>query len=678
MIFMIFSSYHIFPPSNSVESSRLLSQGNRKKEDEMVENEVKSYYVFIDLIYILYGGGIRLKLKKRLKLNKIGVAMLTAGVICTAYMPLHKLQKPVVALAAENQSDSLERAFAQASKEFGVPASLLKAISYNKSRWESHNGKPSAAGGYGLMHLTDIPSLEDGKGNGAVPSKPAYDKQQTLSLAAKLLNSDKERLKKDPVQNIRGGAAVLAFIAKDKNGNIPSTDQKWYDAVAAYGASQDKKNAQVFADDVYETLEKGAEHTTSDGQHLKISPQNIDKSIPRAENSNTNKADCPASLKCEYIPAFYGKFSESPSDYGNYDIANRQKSDVRYIVIHDTEVSYDGTIDLFANPNRAAANYVIRSSDGHIAQMIHNKDVAWHAGNWYFNTHSIGIEHEGFALEGSTWFTEEMYRSSARLVRHLAKEYNIPLDRAHIIGHDEVPGLSPKAQSGMHSDPGPFWDWGHYMDLVGSPVERQHTNKLAVTINPVFQNNQPEVSDAPKQPANFVYLHQAPSNDSPLLNEPAASGPGTKQTLDWGSKAVTGQTYAVAETKGEWTAIWYGGQKAWFYNPHNKNTSKGTGILLTPKPGKESIQVYGGAFPEASAYPSDIPVKAMVPLQYKISPDQVYVGVEKVRSDYYYAPTFTTNPNDHKMIVGKDEYYQIYFNHRYAFVKASDVEVKRQ
>lgn len=88
--------------------------------------------------------------------------------------------------------------------------------------------------------------------------------------------------------------------------------------------------------------------------------------------------------------------------------------------------------------------------------------------------------------------------------------------------------------------------------------------------------------------------------------------------------------------------------------------------------------MYGGAFPEASAYPSDIPVKDMVPLQYTISPDQVYVRVEKVKSDYYYAPTFTTNPNDHKMIVGKDEYYQIYFNHRYAFVKASDVEIKKQ
>ena len=36
MIFINFASYHIFPPSNSVESSRLLSQGNRKKEDDVL------------------------------------------------------------------------------------------------------------------------------------------------------------------------------------------------------------------------------------------------------------------------------------------------------------------------------------------------------------------------------------------------------------------------------------------------------------------------------------------------------------------------------------------------------------------------------------------------------------------------------------------------------------------
>lgn len=57
----------------------------------MVENEVKLYYVFIDFIYIFYGGGICLKLKKRLKLNKIGVVMFMVGVICIVYMFFYKL-----------------------------------------------------------------------------------------------------------------------------------------------------------------------------------------------------------------------------------------------------------------------------------------------------------------------------------------------------------------------------------------------------------------------------------------------------------------------------------------------------------------------------------------------------------------------------------------------------------
>ncbi|WP_142303764.1 N-acetylmuramoyl-L-alanine amidase [Neobacillus soli] len=30
------------------------------------------------------------------------------------------------------------------------------------------------------------------------------------------------------------------------------------------------------------------------------------------------------------------------------------------------------------------------------------------AGNWYFNMHSIGIEHEGFAVEGTDWYSEQL------------------------------------------------------------------------------------------------------------------------------------------------------------------------------------------------------------------------------------------------------------------------------
>ncbi|MEV6924354.1 hypothetical protein AB0M46_07585 [Dactylosporangium sp. NPDC051485] len=34
---------------------------------------------------------------------------------------------------------------------------------------------------------------------------------------------------------------------------------------------------------------------------------------------------------------------------------------------------------------------------------------------------------------------------------------------------------------------------------------------------------------------------------------------------DHSSRVATGQTYAVAGRQGDWTAIWYLGQKGWFY-----------------------------------------------------------------------------------------------------------------
>ncbi|MER5326931.1 N-acetylmuramoyl-L-alanine amidase, partial [Streptosporangium roseum] len=57
------------------------------------------------------------------------------------------------------------------------------------------------------------------------------------------------------------------------------------------------------------------------------------------------------------------------------------------------------------------------------------------------------------------WFTDAMYRSSAALTRNIADRYGIPKDRAHIVGHVEVPGND-------HTDPGPNWDWTRYMQYV--------------------------------------------------------------------------------------------------------------------------------------------------------------------------------------------------------------------
>lgn len=152
-----------------------------------------------------------------------------------------------------------------------------------------------------------------------------------------------------------------------------------------------------------------------------------------------------------------------PASPENYSPADRPNSTpVNKIVIHVAQGSWEGSISWFQNPAaKVSAHYVVRSSDGAIAQSVRESDIAWHAGHWDYNETSIGVEHEGYVDE-ATWFTEEMYASSARLVADIATRYNIPVDRAHIIGHDEVPGTD-------HTDPGPHWDWNHYLELV-----RQH------------------------------------------------------------------------------------------------------------------------------------------------------------------------------------------------------------
>ena len=131
------------------------------------------------------------------------------------------------------------------------------------------------------------------------------------------------------------------------------------------------------------------------------------------------------------------------------------------VIIHTTQTAYRKTLFLFeAGRKKVSAHYVVRSSDGHISQCVRESDIAWHAGNWEENERSIGIEHEGWVDEPS-YYTDVMYEASARLTAAICARRGIPKDRAHIIGHHEVPGSD-------HTDPGPHWDWARYIRLVNA------------------------------------------------------------------------------------------------------------------------------------------------------------------------------------------------------------------
>jgi soluble lytic murein transglycosylase-like protein len=171
-------------------------------------------------------------------------------------------------------SGRLMATFNAAARESGVPASLLLAIGYSESRWESQGTTASADGGYGLMNLTarTLTVASAAGKSGSQPRRVSLVKTRyTLDEAARLLHAPASTLKTSDAENIRGAAAVLASYARALNGGrLPSALGGWYGAVAAYSGATTSQAAGLFAGQVFGALRSGAALTTSDGQAMRL------------------------------------------------------------------------------------------------------------------------------------------------------------------------------------------------------------------------------------------------------------------------------------------------------------------------------------------------------------------------------------------------------------------------
>jgi hypothetical protein len=629
------------------------------------------------------------------------LAALTAVALAITVTGVSSSGGPPAAASTPGPSAMAASAFSSAAAKYGVPESVLLAVSYAETRWDDHQGASSTDGGYGPMHLTavDPTAVVDLSGKRKVAKASSL---RTLYKASELTGLDPVALRNETAANIEGGAALLASYQRSLGFPVgaDTSAAQWYGAVASYAEASDRAGASEFADDVYTILARGAARTTNTGQQVVMPAVAVtpDKSqvsklaLPAGAAADNSGVECPKSLGCEWLPAPYQDLGGG--DYGNHDLANRPETGkIDYIIIHDTEGGWQGVLNLVQDPTYVSWQYTMRSSDGHTWQHVKANDVAWHAGNWYVNMHSIGIEHEGFAAQGATWYTESLYRNSAKLVSYLAAKNNIPLDRAHIIGHDQVPGTIPTTVRGMHWDPGPYWDWEHYFDLLGAPIWGKSVFPVKegsiVTIKPGFADNVQVLTNCTgagttctPQGTNFVYLRQAPDDAAPLVKDLGLHPDGTASTTvvsDIGARAAAGSQYVVAQRQGDWVAVWYLGALAWFKSPASApDAFAKPGLVVKPKAGKASVPVYGRAYPEQAAYPEGIPYQVVTPLQYSILAGQAYpVGDPSIETDYYRAVTFAGQPpTDKVQVLGKDRYYQIWFGHRMAYVRAADVDLK--
>jgi len=158
------------------------------------------------------------------------------------------------------------------------------------------------------------------------------------------------------------------------------------------------------------------------------------------------------------------------------------------VTIHTEEGFHDPSVGWLRNPrSQASAHFCVRR-DGHIVQLVWERDRAWHArssGMFYF-----GIEHEGSGYPNDRaknpagvpcfWTTpkdanrlsddDKMLKSSARLTAYLCSKHRLEVQhdfgeppvrhtKSVIAGHDQM-------MNNDHIDPGPQFPWKAYMAEV--------------------------------------------------------------------------------------------------------------------------------------------------------------------------------------------------------------------
>ncbi|TDD28789.1 amidase [Kribbella turkmenica] len=356
------------------------------------------------------------------------LATAAAGALALSALPSNAAE-PVESTA----TTGLAAAFDAAAATYDVPREVLVGVGYTESHLDGHNGLPSQANGYGVMHLV------------------SNDVNPTMSEATKLTGLPVEKLAKDTASNILGAAAVLDAYADAAKLTDRSDLGQWYEVIAKYSHSADAPTGRLYTDEVYKIIGQGVNAAGVTTEPKKVTPDRGAYATVAPLGTRT-----PASVAAvDYPGAIWNAASGS-----NYRVGRTEA--ISTIVVHVTQGSYAGTISWFKNPSsQVSAHYVVRSSDGQVTQMVAEKDTAWHVRS--ANPYTIGIEHEGW-VDQPSWFTDAMYRSSAALTRNIADRRGIPKDRAHIKGHNEIPGND-------HTDPGPHWNWNYYMELVngGNP-----------------------------------------------------------------------------------------------------------------------------------------------------------------------------------------------------------------
>lgn len=167
---------------------------------------------------------------------------------------------------------------------------------------------------------------------------------------------------------------------------------------------------------------------------------------------------------------------------------SRKGHAIQGIVIHRMVGTYQGTIAWFENPESNVSAHYLISQEGEVTQMVRDQEAAWHAGyksgtpppvfrDTNPNFVSIGIECEDRTAEDTNFWTQKQLNTLVDLCKILVKQYNIPLDREHIVGHSQI---NP---TGKPNCPGSHFPWDEFLVYLTEPEEEPVVSEDTAGLN---------------------------------------------------------------------------------------------------------------------------------------------------------------------------------------------------
>lgn len=400
----------------------------------------------------------------RLQFARIGLLLSTLGVFAAcSSAPADEGTPPAVQVGGP-----LANSFSVSASRAGVPRDLLVAIA------KVEDGLAMPAERLDLDVDNDVPA--------AGPLQLRRGKLDTLARAAALSGASELDLRMHADLALEAGALVLADLGA-KTGAKSDDLASWNAAIQEMSGFADEPHRESYAHQVFATLARGGTFEGRDGETIVL---------PRHDLPPSLTLDVSSKLKT-LAGAQYPGAEFFPTSCTDKCTLGRGGASVQYIVIHDTEGGWNASVATLQNDPGKSVQYIV-DVDGKVGQFVSEDTTAYHAGNYYYNQRSVGIEHVGYATKP---FPEAEYASSAKLVDYLAKKYNVPRDRAHIIGHDQIPNgnniaqssapcsASPKSCQGNvnyggashHTDPG-IWEWAVYMQRFNGTAKCNDVTEL--------------------------------------------------------------------------------------------------------------------------------------------------------------------------------------------------------